>query len=73
MPEFDYKSLTLEQLEWIYAGVSFKRKPRWHQFVSLAFAEDKPRVCFWHGVGTGKTLAACSTTKEVLQYLSSVP
>ena len=56
--DFDYKSLTMEQLLWAFEGVQFKRPPRWHQWVSLAFAEDKPRVCFWHGVGTGKTLAA---------------
>jgi superfamily II DNA or RNA helicase len=58
LPEFDYKSLTLEQLKWIYQDVHFKREPFWHQMVSLAFAEDKSRVCFWHGVGSGKTLAA---------------
>lgn len=62
--EFDYKSLTLEQLEWAYQGVPFLRKPRWHQYVSLAFAEDKSRVCFWHGVGTGKTLAAYYTAQR---------
>lgn len=58
LQDFDYKSLTMEELEWAYQDVAFKRKPRWHQYVSLAFAEDKSRVCFWHGVGTGKTLAA---------------
>lgn len=62
--DFDYKSLTQEQLEWVYSGVPFKRKPRWHQFVSLAFAEGKPRICFWHGVGTGKTLAAYYTAQR---------
>jgi len=58
MPKFDYKSLTLDQLRWAYDGVHFKREPRWHQMVSLAFAEKQPRVCFWHGVGSGKTLIA---------------
>lgn len=62
--DFDYKSLTLEQLQWVYESVSFKRRPRWHQYVSLAFAEGKSRVCFWHGVGTGKTLTAYYTAQR---------
>lgn len=60
MPEniFDYKSLTIDELKWAYQGVQFKREPRWHQYVTLAYAADKKRVGLWHGVGSGKTLAS---------------
>jgi len=62
---FDYKSLTSEDLELIFKGVKFKVKPRWHQFVSLAFALDirENRVSYLHGVGTGKTLCALFTAQ----------
>jgi len=61
MSDWNWKSLTMEQLMWAFQGVEFKRTPRWHQMVSLAFAAEKERVAFWHGVGTGKTLAAYYT------------
>jgi len=63
LQDFDWKSLTLEQLNWAFRGVEFKRPPRKHQMISLAFAMDKSRVAFWHGVGTGKTLAAYYTAQ----------
>lgn len=52
-----YKSLSREELEYIFEGVKFPISPRWHQLVSLAFASDKRRVLFDHGVGTGKTIS----------------
>jgi len=61
---FNYKSLSLDQLRWAYSGVPFKCEPRWHQYVSLAFAADKQRVAFWHDVGSGKTLAALYTARQ---------
>jgi len=62
--EFNYKSLTKEELSKIFNGtLSFKLAPMWHQLVSLAFAADHDRVAFWHGVGTGKTLLSLWTTQ----------
>jgi hypothetical protein len=62
--DFDWKSLTIEQLRYIFQDVSFPQEPRWHQYVSLAFAADKKRVGFWHDVGTGKTYAAYLTARQ---------
>jgi len=55
---FDYKSLTDEDLRYIFKDFLFKLPPRWHQLVSLAFATKHSRVVFLHGVGTGKTLCS---------------
>jgi superfamily II DNA or RNA helicase len=61
---FDWKSLSLEDLQWAYEGVSFPQEPHRHQYISLAFAADKKRVAFWHDVGTGKTYAAYLTARQ---------
>jgi len=62
-PDFNWKGLKFEGLKWAFEHMNFKRPPRWHQLVSLAFATDKQRVGFWHDVGTGKTLAAYWTAQ----------
>jgi SNF2 family DNA or RNA helicase len=61
--DFNWKGLKLEGLQWAFEHMKFKRPPRWHQLVSLAFAADKQRAGFWHDVGTGKTLAAYWTSQ----------
>lgn len=69
MNDFNYKSLTLQQLQWVFKDVlmppKFKLQPRWHQLVSLFFAadENRRRICYFHDVGTGKTLAAYYTAQ----------
>lgn len=62
-PDFNWKGLKFEDLKWAFEHMNFKRPPRWHQLVSLAFATDKSRVGLWHDVGTGKTLAAYWTVQ----------
>lgn len=61
--DYNWKGLKFEGLNWAFEHMKFKRPPRWHQLVSLAFAADKQRVGFWHDVGTGKTLAAYWTAQ----------
>jgi SWI/SNF-related matrix-associated actin-dependent regulator 1 of chromatin subfamily A len=58
MPIFDYKKLKKEELEEIFKDVRFKIPPMQHQLISLAFAAEKNRVAFFHGVGTRKTLTS---------------
>ena len=62
-PDFNWKGLKLEDLRWAFQSMHFKREPRWHQLVSMAFAAERNRVGFWHDVGTGKTLAAYWTAQ----------
>ena len=54
----DYKSLTKEELQYVFSEVDFPLEPMRHQFISLAFAANRNRVCWAHDVGTGKTLCA---------------
>lgn len=61
--DYNWKGLKFEDLKWAFESMKFKRVPRWHQLVSMAFASDKSRVGFWHDVGTGKTLAAYWTAQ----------
>ena len=56
--DFDYKSLTKKELQYIFSEVDFPLEPMLHQFISLAFAMDKDRVSLLLDVGTGKTLLA---------------
>jgi len=64
MAEFNYKSLTKEELATIFKDtISFSIDPMWHQLVSLSFASTHDRVAYWHGVGTGKTLLSLWTTE----------
>ena len=64
MTEFNYKSLTKEELAIIFKDtISFSIDPMWHQFVSLSFASTHDRVAYWQGVGTGKTLLSLWTTE----------
>ena len=57
----DYKSLSKEELKYIFSDTKFLLEPMHHQFVSLAFAVDNYRVSYLLDVGTGKTLAALYT------------
>jgi len=61
--DFDWKSLTKEELQHIFSGVNFNLAPMWHQLVSLAFASERSRTAFFHDVGTGKTLTSLYTAK----------
>jgi len=63
MNNLDYKSLTKEELQYIFSDVDFPLSPMLHQFISLVFAADRDRVAFLHDVGTGKTLTALYTAK----------
>jgi len=54
----NYKSLSQQELNFIFEDESFKTSPMHHQLVSLAFGMDKQRVYFCHGIGTGKTVTA---------------
>jgi SNF2 family DNA or RNA helicase len=56
--DFDFKSLTDEELDEIFSGIDFPLKPMRHQAISLAFGVGKKRISFLHDVGTGKTLCA---------------
>jgi SNF2 family DNA or RNA helicase len=64
MNNFNWKSLTLEDCQYVYESVEFPQEPRWHQYVSIAFAADQNRVGFWHDVGTGKTYSAYLTANQ---------
>lgn len=59
----EHKSLTDEELQYIFKDIDFPLKPMRHQYVSLAFAATRERVAFLHGVGTGKTLCALYSLK----------
>ena len=61
--DFDYKSLTKEEVHEIFADVDFHCEPMLHQYVSLAFGMGRDRVSFWHDVGVGKTLIALYLAK----------
>lgn len=61
--DFDYKSLTKEELQHIFSDVDFIREPMLHQYVSLVFGASRDRVSLWHDVGTGKTLIALYLAK----------
>jgi len=60
---FEYKSLSNEELNYVFQGADFLLKPMRHQYISLAFAATRERVAFLHGVGTGKTLCALYSLK----------
>lgn len=64
MKDFDYKTLTDEELAYTFAGKSFKIPMLHHQLVSMAFAADRDRVMFPHDVGTCKTLTALLTAEQ---------
>ncbi len=57
----NYKALTKEELDYIFEDMCFKTQPMHHQLFSIAFAEEKDRVSFFHGIGTGKSLCALYT------------
>lgn len=59
----DYKSLTKEELQYIFSGIDFPLEPMRHQHISLAFGVSRVRVSFCHDVGTGKTLCALYLAK----------
>ena len=63
----DYKSLNENDLRRMFGdlGYRFKKPPRKHQLVSLAFAldEGRKRVQYFHDIGTGKTVSALYTTQ----------
>ena len=65
MKNFNFKSLTQKELDYILELQKFKIVPRWHQACSLAFAADTPnnRVMYFQGVGSGKTLCALFTAQ----------
>lgn len=63
MNNFDYKSLTKEELGYIFDDIDFFIEPMFHQLVSLAFASERNRVSYFHGIGTGKTLCALLTAR----------
>jgi len=53
----------MEELRYIFSDMGFSPEPRWHQYVSLAFASEVERVMYLHGVRTGKTLCSLFTTQ----------
>jgi len=65
MTVFDWKSLTEEELNYIFRDVSFKVRPRLHQLITCAFVigQDLKRVMLFHSVGTGKTLCSLFITQ----------
>lgn len=59
MKDFDYKSLSKEELLYFFSDTKFILKPMQHQFVSIVFAlAGDGRTSFLHDVGVGKTLTA---------------
>lgn len=66
MTDFDYKTLTDEELSHIFEGRKFGIEMKHHQLVSLAFAADLDphRVMFPHDVGTCKTLTALEVARH---------
>ena len=60
---FKHKSLTDEELQYIFKDIDFPLRPMKHQYVSLAFGTGRDRASFWHDVGTGKTLCALYLAK----------
>lgn len=63
MTDLKYKSLSKEELDYAMENLSFKKEPRWHQKVSLAFAVGRSRIAYFHGIGTGKTPSALFTAQ----------
>lgn len=63
MVDFDYKTLTDDELAHIFEGREFGIKMKRHQLVSMAFAAERSRVMFPHDVGTCKTLTALETVR----------
>lgn len=57
---FNYNSLTDKELKSYFKGYKFCFPPRRHQLLTFAHAlgENKRRLQFFHGIGTGKTLSA---------------
>jgi len=59
MNNFNWKSLSLQDLEWVYKDFPFKKtRPYRHQLIGMAFAANEKRIGFWMDVGVGKTLTA---------------
>lgn len=54
------KALTRADVDYILGPDRFPTTPKLHQGISVIWAAglDRPRVMFWHDVGTGKTLTA---------------
>lgn len=63
MDNFDYKKLTLEELQYIFSDMDFPLEPMYQQYISMILAANEDRVAFLLDVGTGKTLAALYTTR----------
>ena len=63
MSDFDYKSLTTEDLQGIFSDASFKLTPRWNQYVSLVHASSRHREAYFHDVASGKTPLALMTAE----------
>ena len=61
--DFNYKSLTKEEIQSIFLDMKFPLEPMRHQYISLAFAAGRRRVSLLHDVGTGKTLCALYIAK----------
>lgn len=74
----DFKVLTDDALAGMFADERFKTAPKRHQLITLAWGFDRHRVSLWHGIGTGKSLAALylhqlwSTRKHLIVCPNSV-
>lgn len=53
---FNFKSLKLEDMKYIFSDSNLPVEPLWHQYVSLSLSVDRNRIGFFHDVGTGKTI-----------------
>lgn len=63
MSNFNWKSLSDEELQIIFEEVNFKIDPWRHQKIAIAFTLNRkvPRALYLFDVGTGKTIAALLT------------
>jgi SWI/SNF-related matrix-associated actin-dependent regulator 1 of chromatin subfamily A len=59
---FDYKSLTKDELKYIFREIKFKKELMNHQLISMVFGIDKKRIALFLDVGTGKTATALGTS-----------
>ena len=55
-----YKDITVDEYDELFAKAKFKMRPMWHQYAALAKSlnEDLSHFGVFNGVGTGKTLTA---------------
>jgi len=60
---FNYKSLSKEELQYIFKDVDLPLQLMQHQLISLVFASERDRVALFHDVGTGKTLISLEMVK----------